>query len=370
MKSSSLLRRGLLAAMAVPALALSACGSDPASPGSSASEGDSGGGGSLVIASWGGDFSAATQEELADPFAAKAGVKVQMVEASSQHVAQLEAQNKAGKVTWDVIDSLGEANTAYLAKQGLLERLPADLKAELERVSVPGGVTDHGVLQSTIGTLLACMPEHAKACPETPADFFDTERFPGSRMMYDDPYYGIQFALAADGLTQDQMWPMTDANVERAFAKLEEVVPAVRVWWTSGDQTIQALRDGEVDMGQIWNRPAKELAEQDPSARFSWESVLLSEAYTSVPKGAPNLETAFDYLKFYGTDPEAQARWAGRTGYGVSNAKAADFIAPEDLEFSVLNPDNVATAIRGDGEWWVDNRDELTRRWRTLISGS
>lgn len=368
--NASLLRRSLATVLVVPVVALAACGGDPEAPGSPAKGDDGGGGGSLVIASWGGDFSAATQEEIANPFAEEAGVKVQMVEASSQHVAQLEAQNKAGKITWDIIDSLGEANTAYLSKQGLLEPLPDDLKAELEKVSVPGGVTDYGVLQSTIGTLIGCMPERAKACPKTPAEFFDTGKFPGPRMMYDDPYYGIQFALAADGMAPDEIWPMTPEKVERAFKKLEEIVPDVRVWWTSGDQSIQALRDGEVDMGQIWNRPAKELAGQDESAEFSWEQVLLAEAYSAVPKGAPNTQRGLDYLRWYGTHPEAQAGWAARTGYGVSNAEAVDYLAPEDMEFSVLNPDNVATAIRGDGEWWVENRDALTKRWRNLISGS
>lgn len=363
MKSKQGIARAAVGIAAGLAIALTGC---------AGGGGDGGSGGSkdsLVIASWGGAFSAATKEELADPFSAEEGISVQIADASSQHVAQVESQTAAGNVTWDVIDSLGDANTSYLAGEGLLEPLPADLKKRLEEVSIPGGVTDYSVLQSTIATIIVCNPDEVTACPTTPAELFDTEKFPGPRMMYNDPYYLIMSALIADGRTADDLFPISDADVDRAFEMLEAIAPSVRVWWTSADQSQQAMQNGEAVMGLIWNGPASRLAESSPQMEFSWKGGTLSTAWTSVVKGAPNTEGAFAYLEWYATHPEAQAAWASRTGYGVSNPEAIDYLTDQEAAFSVMNPANAEGLALGDGSWWVDHREALTERWQSIVGG-
>lgn len=331
--------------------------------------GEGGDSGSLVIASWGGAFSEATQQELADPFGADEGVSVSIVDASSQHVAQVEAQSAAGNITWDIIDSLGDANSNYLFNEGLLEPLPADLKQRLEAVSIEGAVSDFGILQSTIATIIVCNPDEAERCPTTPAELFDVDNFPGPRMMYNDPYYLIMSALIADGRTPENLFPISDADVDRAFEMLEAIAPHVRVWWTSSDQSQQAMQNGEVVMGLIWNGPAGRLAEASPNMQFSWEGGTLSTAWTSVVKDAPNKDAAFAYLEWYATHPEAQAAWATRTGYGVASPEAADFLTEQQAKFSVMNPDNAAGLALGDGRWWVENREALTERWQAIVTG-
>lgn len=354
------------AAIAAGSIVLAGCGGGDDGAGGGGS-GDSGG--ELVVASWGGAFSAATKEELADPFGEAEGASVSIVDASSQHVAQVEAQYSAGNVTWDIVDSLGDANSNYLWGQDLLEPLPADLKERLEEVSIEGGVTDFGILQSTIATIIVCNPDEVEACPRTPAELFDVENFPGPRMMYNDPYYLIMSALLADGRSPENLFPITDADVDRAFELLEEIAPSVRVWWTSADQSQQAMQNGEAVMGLIWNGPAGRLAETSPTMEFSWEGGTLSTAWTSVVKDAPDKDAAFAYLEWYANNPEAQAAWASRTGYGVANPEAVDYLTEQEAQFSVMNPENSAGLALGDGQWWVENREELTERWQEIIGG-
>jgi len=352
-------------ALGISALAVTALTVGCASPG----DDGNGDGAELIIASWGGAFSEATSNSLGEPFGAEEGVEVTIVDASSQHVAQVEAQAGAGNISWDIVDSLGEANSNYLWSEGLLEPLPEDLRTRLEEVSLPGAVTEFGILQSTIATIIACNPDEAEACPTTPAELFDTENFPGPRMMYNDPYYLIMTAMLADGKTPDTLWPLTDADIDRAFEMLEEIAPHVRVWWTSGDQSQQAIQNGEVVMGMIWNGPAGRLAEANPQVTFSWEYATLNTAWTSVVKGAPNRDAAFAYLEWYATHPEAQAEWAVATGYGVASPEASDYLTDQQAVFSVMNPENTGSLALGNGPWWVENREVLTERWQGIVTG-
>ncbi len=57
-------------------------------------------------------------------------------------------------------------------------------------------------------------------------------------------------ALIADGVPVDKLYPL---DVDRAFKKLEQLKPHVLVWWSSGAQSAQVLKDGEVDMVAAWN---------------------------------------------------------------------------------------------------------------------
>ena len=82
------------------------------------------------------------------------------------------------------------------------------------------------------------------------AAFWDTKNFPGQRSLRKHPIYALEMALIADGVPMDKLYPI---DVDRAFKKLEELKPHVLVWWSSGAQSAQVLKDGEVDMVAAWN---------------------------------------------------------------------------------------------------------------------
>ena len=66
------------------------------------------------------------------------------------------------------------------------------------------------------------------------------------------PIYALETALIADGVPMDKLYPL---DVDRAFKKLEQLKPHVLVWWSSGAQSAQVLKDGEVDMVGGLERP-------------------------------------------------------------------------------------------------------------------
>jgi putative spermidine/putrescine transport system substrate-binding protein len=58
--------------------------------------------------------------------------------------------------------------------------------------------------------------------PKNWADFWDVKKFPGNRSMLHNAVRAAQFALVADGVSPDKIFPM---DVDRAFKKLDTAAP-------------------------------------------------------------------------------------------------------------------------------------------------
>ena len=123
------------------------------------------------------------------------------------------------------------------------------------------------------------------------------------------PIYDLEVALIADGVPMDKLYPL---DVDRAFKKLEELKPHVLVWWSSGAQSAQVLKDGEVDMVGAWNGRIQALDERArrPRAASSAitfdQQILVSDSWM-IPKGAPNKELAMKAIAIM-CGPEVNAR--------------------------------------------------------------
>ena len=71
--------------------------------------------------------------------------------------------------------------------------------------------------------------------PSSWADFWDVKKFPGNRSLcLSDSPRTLIFALLADGVPRDQLYPL---DIDRAFKKLDQIKPHVKVWWREGTQS-------------------------------------------------------------------------------------------------------------------------------------
>ena len=196
--------------------------------------------GNMVLATWGGRYSKAMKDVFLSPFSQETGITPQTVDAPGGFVPMLQAQAKAGNVTWDLVD-VGEADSLYLLDNGLVQPLPADVKADLVAAVGEQHVADHGISFAAFGWVIATNRATAKRVPMTPADFFDVQNFPGRRTMYgEDQATGVLYALQADGVARNQLYP---PDLDRAYKKLDKVKSSVAVWWRTGDQSQQVFRD-------------------------------------------------------------------------------------------------------------------------------
>jgi spermidine/putrescine-binding protein len=184
--------------------------------------------------------------------------------------------------------------------------------------------------------------------------------------MYGDGWTdALVYALLADGVSRDEVFPI---DVDRAFAKLDEIKPHINVWWTTGDQSQQIFRDEEVVMGILWDGRASGLRDQDVEVQLSFAGSPISRDLLVVPADAPNAEAAFAFLHWYATHPEAGAEWIEAMGYGVANPESYANVDPAVTADMGGSPENMAQGVILDVEWSRENRDEVLPRWTEWLA--
>lgn len=321
--------------------------------------------GSLTLVTWGGAYATTSENAFLKPFADATGATYTVVEAPGQFNARLQADSAAGNVAWDVAD-LAEPDALALAEQGLLEPLSDELKAELATLVGEDQFNDYGVSVAAYGSVIVCDMDAVQACPSNAAEFWDVENFPGRRTMYGDGWeYNTALALLADGVAKEDLFPL---DLDRAYRKLDEIKPHVNVWWTSGDQAQQVLRDGEVEIGILFDGRAAKLKEQGVNTQLNYGDTLISRDLFALPKGGPNPEAAEAFLKFYAQNVEKNAEFIVAMRYGVATAASYALVDPEIIAGLASSPENAAQGVVFDGAWAATNRPAGLARWTEWLS--
>ena len=203
----------------------------------------------LVVCSWGGAYQEAQRKTMFQPFEKETGIKI--VEASPTDYGKLKAMVQSGNVEWDLVD-VGDLNVIAGMKDNLLE--PLDYQTIDTKGVFPQVVHKYGIGTIYYSTVLAySTKKYAKGDhPKTWAQFWDAKAFPGPRTMRDNPADNLEFALLADDVPIDKIYPL---DVERAFKSMDRIKKDVNVWWTTGAQPAQLLSDGEVELATSLERP-------------------------------------------------------------------------------------------------------------------
>ena len=241
--------------------------------------------GELVFCSWGGSYQRILRKAFLDPFENATGIKI--VDTSAPMVAQVKAQVDSKNVEWDVIEG-GTRWYPVLLKQNLIQPLglkDADIKGLL-----PGAALSHGAAPLMVSFVLAYNTDHFKdAQPNGWADFWDVERFPGPRSLGADVTYNLEFALLADGVPVDKLYPI---DAERAFAKLAKIRDHIKVWWKQGDQPTQLLSKGEAVMSSAWCGRTIAAHTSGLPLNLTWGQGAYSPSFFMIPTGAPHRDEA------------------------------------------------------------------------------
>ena len=211
---------------------------------------------SLTIVGWGGSLGEAETEAFDKPFAKETGTEI-VPEVYNGGLAQVKAQIEAGNVTWDVVDAeMTDAERG--CAEGLLEEIPTSELAPAPDGTPPekdffeSAIAECGVANYVWANVFAYDErKFPDGGPQTIADFFDVEKFPGKRGMRKSPKANLEWALMADGVPLEEVYDVleTPEGVDRAFKVLDKVKNDT-IWWEAGAQPPQLLADGEVAMTQ------------------------------------------------------------------------------------------------------------------------
>ena len=334
------------------------------------------------VVSWGGAYEVSQVEAYNKPFTAETGIKVNMI-AADDPATPLKAQIEANNVTGDVFD-VEVSNAIQLCDEGaLVEINPDDLPTALDGTPaaedfIEGALQDCAVANIFWGTVIAFdTTKFTGEKPSKAADFFDTEKFPGKRGLPKNPKRTLYLALIADGVPADQVYEKlsTPEGVDQAFAKLDTIKNDV-VWWEAGAQPVQLLADGEVVMATGYNgRFFDAMVGEGKPFEIIWDGQYMDMDMFVIPKDAPNLEAAMEYLKF-ATDTQRLADQAKYIAYGPSRKSSAALVGmykdgkTEMAPHMPTNPEHMKTAVMDDPEFWADHDAELTERFNSWLAGA
>ncbi|WP_170984246.1 polyamine ABC transporter substrate-binding protein [Rhodoligotrophos defluvii] len=346
MKERNYLRRGLLAAMALAAMASMAAAQET----------------TITLAGFGGNLQADLSKTLFVPAAEKAGIKLR--EESHDGLAGVRVQVQSGSPGWDVAH-LGAEDCAIGAKEGLFE--PIDYAVVDAKGISENARGEDWVGTNTYSVVLAWRTDkYGDNPPKNWKDFWNVEAFPGRRALSVYPQEMMEIALIADGVPLDKVYPL---DVERSLAALERMKPNIGVWWTSGAQSAQLIKDGEVDMLAIWgSRVAGVIADGAP-VKFTYQDGILGFGCVAILKGSENVEAAQKFIAGV-VSPEIQARIPTMMSYyGPTNSRAFEVekFPPEVLAQSNASPENAAKQLVLQPAWWADNNQDVSEEYKNLI---
>jgi len=136
--------------------------------------------------------------------------------------------------------------------------------------------------------------------PSTIVDFFNTVKFPGKRGLFRSAHFNLEWALLADGIPKENVYETlsTTQGLNRAFNKLNTIKDDI-IWWNSGSEPIDMLKNNEVVMASAWNgRVFNAQVADNEEISTVWDGQIFEMEYWSILKGTPNLNNALEYINF------------------------------------------------------------------------
>ncbi|WP_336659143.1 extracellular solute-binding protein [Leucobacter sp. USHLN153] len=350
MKTSTLRMLPGVAATAIVALALTGC-----SGGGGGESGGDGGGGTLVFASYGSAYQDAQNEAFLAPWAEDAGVTVQNDGPTSY--PKIQQMVESGNTIWDAVDTEPYFPVANCGT--LFEKLDM---SNIDTSQFPDGTwSDCSIPIAQYSTMMIYNTDSygGSDAPKTPADFFDTEKFPGTRMI---PNWAganaLEFALLADGVAPEDLYPL---DTERAYQKLDTIRDSLQFWNTSSESQ-QSMEDGTADMWLAWSGRGYEAEKNGAAIAPVWEDNLLSWAALSVIKGTKNLESAQSFVEF-AAQADPQARFAELQPYAPANMEAEPELDELQQKWNSASAEVQKQAVVPDVQWWADNSADAEAEW-------
>jgi putative spermidine/putrescine transport system substrate-binding protein len=314
----------------------------------------------VYVNSYGGVWESAWRKAFFEPFTAQTGIAIKTVPGVS--FAKLKAQVQTRNFEWDVVN-LGDVEYGQAVLEGLLEKV--DREAAKADQLPPHMVRDYGITSYSLGTNLVYRKDRfPNGGPQSWADFWDVKKFPGSRCFYDRSFSCLAFALLADGVPADKLYPM---DVDRAFRKMSGLKPHIKVWWREGSQSQQLIRDGEVDMIAMWSARAVDLIEDNVPLEIVWNGAEIYYANLLVPKGDPNAKAAWQFCNFV-AQAKPQADFAMLLPYGPANPDARALMTQARLRQTPAWPENERIGFKHDAAWIAPRLAQLRERWTQWLT--
>ncbi len=326
----------------------------------------------VTVVSWGGSYGAAQDAALFKDASKNSGIAINRESGASMSKTCLQVQS--GSVTWDLVVT-GSGGAASAAAKGCLDKI--DYSVVDVSSFYPNLYTDYCVGSDVFATVMSWNTDKygepgSAGAPKSWADFWDVKKFPGTRAYRANNVDGaLEPALMADGVPADKVYEVlsTKEGIQRAINKIRELKPHIAVFWGSGAQQAQLMKDAEVDMSTGWNGRFDNAKKDGAKVGYTFNQALLDYDCFAMPKGAPHKKTAMKFLAEI-SKAEYQANLPFHITYGPTNQKAYEVTtAPKELIESLpSHPKNVPLMLPINLDWYASHRSEALELYMELMS--
>ena len=324
----------------------------------------------LKVGSYGGYFKKSFDKHIYPEFTKATGIKVQSVgePTGEAWLVQLETAARAGQAPADV---------SMMAQVSNLKGIKANLWAPLDEKKIPnmknvlpryvqrysnGRVSGVGAVSWYI-TLVT----NTKVFPEAPTSWAELWNPRNKNRL------GL-LALASNSflleITAKTFMGGTDAldtkaGIERALKKLSEVKPNVKLWYRDEGQFEQALKSGEIPMGQYYHDVAGLAAADGFPVRttFPKEGGVNDSGSWVISKASKNIDRGMEFIN-YMCQAEIQAKLSRKVGTAPIVSKAMSGLS--DSEFGSVSSEIEPVIPRYDiyGKW----SDWIAQKWTEMVT--
>lgn len=319
----------------------------------------------LTVISFGGASGDAMQKAYYGPFNKENNAGLVPGDYNGE-LSRIRAMVETGNVSWDLV----EVESPELSRgcfEGMFE--PLDWK----KLGLEGQILDEAIEECGVGTfvwstVMAYNSDRLKTAPTSWQDFWNVKDFPGKRGLRRGAKYTLEFALLADGVNPKDVYKVlrTEAGVNRAFTKLEELSDHIQ-WWEAGAQPPQWLVAGDVVMSSSYNGRIATAQEQGINLAINWNGSIYDLDYWAIVKGSKKQEEAYKFIQ-YTSQAQVQANYSTEIPYGPVNPEALPLLDKVQMDRMPTNPKNMQGAFAMDTEFWVDYGEELEQRFSAWSS--
>ena len=310
----------------------------------------------VVYNGWGGTYDEHMFQAFFTPFEKATGFEVQAVK--PQTLSLMKKQVSTGTYQFDFADyNIVKATQA--TSENLLEKVDFSIvdKSKLSAPALEGALKVNGIEFSLFSTnVVYNKKKFPNGGPQSWTDFWDVSKFPGTRALIKRADLSVVAALLADGVPADKIYPL---DLDRAFKKLDEIKPHLKIIWSGGNQGMQLLRDGEVDMSAMYGGRAWQLVDEGVPLEVVWNGAVFTKGYWIVARGSPRSENAWRLIDF-AYAAERQAKFAELTNYGPMHPEAFDYLSKAQAKRLPSYPPNFSAGVIQQP---LDNLSEVTKRF-------
>jgi len=204
--------------------------------------------------------------------------------------------------------------------------------------------------------------------PESPADLFDVERFPGSRALPDSPIGTLEWALLSYGIPINEVYQLlsTERGLKLAFAKLETIRRHI-IWWKDIDELEKLIKNNQVSLAAGPHNIFYDLQFNQPM-EILWNGQLVVEMNLGINSASSRHEESKKTLKAIMAD-SAQFKLAYEYAFGPTNKKTLKTLgllpnAGQVLVFVPTHTKNMRKAIWMDYNWHETLSEIINKRFK------